>query len=166
MIGGVGWRSCVADRVARVRVLNMVMPRSGASSRAPRLIPQAGRQAGPQVVVRPFRSTLQFLQGDCVPERAKLRADFVALVFAAPPYNLQLQGDLKRPDDSRVDAVNDHWDKFSDFAAYDDFTRAWLTSCRRGMKPNATFWVIGSYHNIFSVGAIFPEFCFSILHAS
>jgi len=142
----------------------MVMPRSGASSRAPRLIPQAGRQAGPQVVVRPFRSTLQVLHGDCVTELAKLPAGSVDLVFADPPYNLQLQGDLKRPDDSRVDAVNDHWDKFSDFAAYDDFTRAWLTSCRRVMKPNATLWVIGSYHNIFRVGAILQDLGFWILN--
>ena len=142
----------------------MVMPRSGASSRAPRLIPQAGRQAGPQVVVRPFRSTLQVLHGDCVTELAKLPADSVDLVFADPPYNLQLQGDLKRPDDSRVDAVNDDWDKFSDFAAYDDFTRAWLTSCRRVMKPNATLWVIGSYHNIFRVGAILQDLGFWILN--
>src|SRR5215467_2672135 len=146
------------------RVLNMVMPRSGASSRAPRLIPQAGRQAGPQVVVRPFRSTLQVLHGDCVTELAKLPAGFVDLVVDDPPYNPQLQGDLHRPHDSRVDAVNDHWDKFSDFAAYDDFTRAWLTSCRRVMKPNATLWVIGSYHNIFRVGAILQDLGFWILN--
>ncbi|MCZ7660708.1 MAG: DNA methyltransferase [Xanthobacteraceae bacterium] len=88
----------------------------------------------------------------------------VDLVFADPPYNLQLQGDLKRPDDSRVDAVDDDWDKFESFAAYDDFTRAWLLACRRLMKPSATLWVIGSYHNIFRVGAILQDLGFWILN--
>jgi modification methylase len=95
---------------------------------------------------------------------AKLSASSVDLVFADPPYNLQLQGDLKRPDDSRVDAVDDHWDKFSSFAAYDDFTRAWLIACRRVMKPAATLWVIGSYHNIFRVGSILQDLGFWILN--
>ena len=95
---------------------------------------------------------------------AKLPAQSVDLVFADPPYNLQLQGDLKRPDDSRVDAVDDDWDKFASFAAYDDFTRAWLTACRRVMKPNATLWVIGSYHNIFRVGTVLQDLGFWILN--
>jgi modification methylase len=137
----------------------MVMQRSGASSRAPRLIPQVVPE-----VAQPYRSTTQILRGDCVAELAKLPAASVDLVFADPPYNLQLQGDLKRPDDSRVDAVDDDWDKFSNFAAYDDFTRAWLVSCRRVMKPNATLWVIGSYHNIFRVGAILQDLGFWILN--
>ena len=77
----------------------------------------------------------------------------VDLVFADPPYNLQLEGRLTRPDQSEVDAVDDDWDKFASFAAYDDFTRAWLLACRRVLKPNGTLWVIGSYHNIFRVGA-------------
>jgi modification methylase len=95
---------------------------------------------------------------------AKLTAGSVDLVFADPPYNLQLQGDLKRPDDSRVDAVDDDWDKFSSFAAYDEFTRAWLLACRRVMKPAATLWVIGSYHNIFRVGTILQDLGFWILN--
>ena len=95
---------------------------------------------------------------------AKLPAESVDLVFADPPYNLQLQGDLKRPDDSRVDAVDDDWDKFSSFAAYDDFTRAWLIACRRVMKHEATLWVIGSYHNIFRVGALLQDLRFWILN--
>jgi modification methylase len=95
---------------------------------------------------------------------ATLTAGSVDLVFADPPYNLQLQGDLKRPDDSRVDAVDDDWDKFSSFAAYDEFTRAWLLACRRVMKPAATLWVIGSYHNIFRVGAILQDLGFWILN--
>jgi modification methylase len=95
---------------------------------------------------------------------AKLPAACVDLVFADPPYNLQLQSDLKRPDDSRVDAVDDDWDKFSSFAAYDRFTREWLTACRRVMKPSATLWVIGSYHNIFRVGTILQDIGFWILN--
>jgi modification methylase len=95
---------------------------------------------------------------------ASLPAESVDLVFADPPYNLQLQGDLKRPDDSRVDAVDDDWDKFSSFAAYDEFTRAWLKACRRVMKPAATLWVIGSYHNIFRVGAALQDLGFWILN--
>jgi modification methylase len=93
-----------------------------------------------------------------------LPVDSVDLVFADPPYNLQLHGDLKRPDDSRVDAVNDDWDKFASFSAYDDFTRAWLLACRRVMKPSATLWVIGSYHNIFRVGTILQDLGFWILN--
>jgi modification methylase len=104
------------------------------------------------------------LLGDCVSELAKLPAESVDLVFADPPYNLQLQGDLKRPDDSLVDAVNDDWDRFSSFAAYDEFTRAWLIACRRVMKPTATLWVIGSYHNIFRVGALLQDLGFWILN--
>ena len=88
----------------------------------------------------------------------------VDLVFADPPYNLQLQGDLKRPDDSKVDAVDDDWDKFSSFSAYDDFTRAWLMAARRVMKPSATLWVIGSYHNIFRVGTVLQDLGFWILN--
>jgi modification methylase len=108
--------------------------------------------------------TPNVLIGDCVAELARLPADSVDLVFADPPYNLQLHGDLKRPDDSRVDAVDDDWDKFASFAAYDDFTRAWLLACRRVMKPNATLWVIGSYHNIFRVGSILQDLGFWILN--
>jgi modification methylase len=111
-----------------------------------------------------FDSSASVLVGDCVAELAKLPAACVDLVFADPPYNLQLQGDLKRPDDSRVDAVDDAWDKFASFAAYDDFTRAWLLACRRVMKPSATLWVIGSYHNIFRVGALLQDLGFWILN--
>ena len=117
----------------------MVVSRRGASVRAPRVSSESAHG-------------IQILVGDCVAAMARLPAESVDLVFADPPYNLQLQGDLKRPDDFRVDAVDDDWDKFSSFAAYDDFTRAWLLACRRVMKPSATLWVIGSYHNIFRVG--------------
>ena len=77
----------------------------------------------------------------------------VDLIFADPPYNLQLGGDLHRPDNSKVNAVDDQWDKFSSFSAYDKFTQEWLKAARRILKPNGALWVIGSYHNIFRVGA-------------
>ena len=129
----------------------MVVSRRGASLRAPRFSSKAIESG-------------RILIGDCVAEMARLPAESVDLVFADPPYNLQLQGDLKRPDDSRVDAVDDDWDKFSSFAAYDDFTRAWLIACRRVMKPAATLWVIGSYHNIFRVGTVLQDMGFWILN--
>jgi len=106
----------------------------------------------------------RILVGDCVTEIARLPADSVDLVFADPPYNLQLQGDLRRPDDSKVDAVDEAWDRFTSFAAYDEFTRAWLSACRRVLKPAGTLWVIGSYHNIFRVGAILQDLGFWILN--
>jgi modification methylase len=106
----------------------------------------------------------RIVTGDCIAELAKLPASSVDLVFADPPYNLQLRGDLRRPDDSHVDAVDAAWDKFESFAAYDDFTRAWLMGCRRVMKPTATLWVIGSYHNIFRVGAALQDIGFWILN--
>src|SRR3954462_14895237 len=98
----------------------MVVSRRGASSRAPR-----GHFELPPPAPRPAR----IIVGDCVAEMAKLPADSVDLVFADPPYNLQLQRDLKRPDDSKVDAVDDDWDQFARSAAYDEFTRAWLAAC-------------------------------------
>jgi len=129
----------------------MGVSRRGASSRTPRLTLQAV-------------PTGRILVGDCVAEMAALPAASVDLVFADPPYNLQLRNELKRPDDSRVDAVDDDWDKFASFEAYDAFTRAWLIACRRVMKPSATLWVIGSYHNIFRVGAILQDLGFWILN--
>src|SRR5690349_13143769 len=128
----------------------MVVSRRGAPSRAPRGVFNV--------------PTARILRGDCVAEMSKLAADSVDLIFADPPYNLQLQGDLKRPDDSRVDAVDDDWDKFASFADYDAFTRDWLQACRRVLKPAGTIWVIGSYHNIFRVGAIMQDLGFWILN--
>jgi modification methylase len=104
------------------------------------------------------------LKGDCVTELEKLPDRCVDLVFADPPYNLQLAGRLTRPDQSEVDAVDDAWDKFDDFAAYDAFTRAWLLACRRVLKPNGALWVIGSYHNIFRVGAILQDVGYWLLN--
>jgi modification methylase len=104
------------------------------------------------------------LIGECVDEMMRLPETSVDLVFADPPYNLQLEGALSRPDQSVVDAVDDAWDKFADFAEYDAFTRAWLAAARRAMKPSATLVVIGSYHNIFRVGAILQDLGFWILN--
>ena len=105
------------------------------------------------------------LKGDCVAALETLPDKSVDVIFADPPYNLQLEGELFRPDQSKVDAVDDDWDKFDSFAAYDAFTRAWLLAARRVLKPNGTIWVIGSYHNIFRVGASLQDLGFWILNA-
>ncbi|MCB1454694.1 MAG: site-specific DNA-methyltransferase [Nitratireductor sp.] len=97
------------------------------------------------------------IKGDCVAALEKLPEHSVDVIFADPPYNLQLEGSLHRPDQSKVDACDDDWDKFSDFAAYDAFTRAWLLAARRVLKPSGTIWVIGSYHNIFRVGTVLQD---------
>src|ERR1700729_3739046 len=102
--------------------------------------------------------------GDCIEKLERLPPASVDLVFADPPYNLQLEGALSRPDQSVVDAVDDDWDKFASFADYDSFTRAWMSAVRRVMKPDATIFVIGSYHNIFRVGAIMQDLGFWILN--
>lgn len=106
----------------------------------------------------------RILPGDCIEAMRSLPTNSVDLVFADPPYNLQLGGDLNRPDGSHVDAVTDHWDQFDSFRAYDTFTREWLTEARRVLKPDGALWVIGSYHNIFRVGAILQDLGFWILN--
>ena len=93
------------------------------------------------------------LEGDCIDVMRSLPEASVDLIFADPPYNLQLKGELHRPDNSKVDAVDDHWDQFGSFAAYDRFTRDWLAAAKRLLKPNGAIWVIGSYHNVFRLGA-------------
>ena len=104
------------------------------------------------------------LAGDCIEVMNGLPEASVDLIFADPPYNLQLKGQLHRPDNSQVDAVDDHWDQFASFAAYDKFTRDWLAAARRLLKPNGAIWVIGSYHNIFRVGAALQDAGFWILN--
>jgi modification methylase len=104
------------------------------------------------------------IHGDCLEELKKLPDRSVDLVFADPPYNLQLGGDLLRPDNSKVDAVDDDWDRFDSFEAYDAFTRDWLRECRRILKDDGALWVIGSYHNIFRVGATLQDLGFWILN--
>ncbi|MEX3007969.1 site-specific DNA-methyltransferase [Hoeflea sp. TYP-13] len=104
------------------------------------------------------------IKGDCVAALEALPEKSVDVIFADPPYNLQLGGDLHRPDHSKVDAVDNSWDQFDSFQAYDAFTRAWLLACRRVLKPSGTIWVIGSYHNIFRVGTVLQDLNFWILN--
>lgn len=106
----------------------------------------------------------RIIAGDCVEAMRSLPDGCVDLVFADPPYNMQLGGGLTRPDQSVVDGVDDAWDKFEDFAAYDRFTRAWLTEARRILKPDGALWVIGAYHNVFRVGAALQDLGFWILN--
>ena len=108
--------------------------------------------------------TGEIVPGDCVAAMDALPEASVDLVFADPPYNLQLKGDLQRPEGGRVDGVDDDWDKFASFAEYDRFTRDWLTAARRVLKPNGAIWVIGSYHNIFRVGAAIQDAGFWLLN--
>jgi len=102
------------------------------------------------------------LLGDCLEELARLSDGSVDLVFADPPYNLQLERELLRPNNTVVDGVDDAWDKFSSFAEYDRFSRAWLGECRRVLKADGAIWVIGSYHNIFRLGAALQDLGFWI----
>lgn len=106
----------------------------------------------------------QTIHGDCLEVLQKLPAESVDLIFADPPYNLQLQGELLRPNLSRVQGVDEDWDKFETLNAYDEFTIDWLSACRRVLKPTGTLWVIGSYHNIYRVGSILQDLGFWILN--
>ncbi len=118
---------------------------------------KAGGESGPLAVDR-------ILVGDCVRLMGGLPEASVDMIFADPPYNLQLAGDLLRPNNTRVDGVKDDWDRFDGFAAYDDFTQRWLTAARRVLKPDGTLWVIGSYHNIFRVGVTLQDLGFWMLN--
>ncbi len=102
--------------------------------------------------------------GDCIAAMEAMAPESVDMVFADPPYNLQLEGELRRPNNSRVDGVDQAWDQFSSFADYDRFTHDWLSAARRVLKPSGTLWVIGSYHNIFRVGASLQDLGFWILN--
>jgi modification methylase len=106
----------------------------------------------------------RILMDDCIAAMASLPDACIDMVFADPPYNLQLGGDLYRPEGGRVDAVDNDWDKFDSNAIYDAFTRAWMEQARRILKPNGTLWVIGSYHNIFRCGAVLQDTGFWILN--
>ncbi len=106
----------------------------------------------------------RIIQGDCTKILKSLPDASVDLIFADPPYNLQLKKELSRPDNSKVSAVNDDWDKFSSFNEYDAFTESWLKECKRLLKPNGTIWIIGSYHNIFRVGKTLQDLGFWILN--
>lgn len=106
----------------------------------------------------------QVLLGDCITLMQMLPSASVHCVFADPPYNLQLRGELRRPDDSLVDGVDEAWDRFTDVATYDAFTGAWLAECRRLLRKDGTLWVIGAYHNIFRIGATLQDLGFWILN--
>jgi modification methylase len=108
------------------------------------------------------RAVNRIVVGDCLEELAMLPGESVDLVFADPPYNLQLDRDLLRPNNTVVDGVDDAWDKFASFADYDHFCHAWLSECRRLLKPNGAIWLIGSYHNIFRLGAALQDLGFWI----
>ncbi|MEQ9520227.1 MAG: site-specific DNA-methyltransferase [Parvibaculum sp.] len=106
----------------------------------------------------------EILQGDCIEWMNALPEKSVDLIFADPPYNLQLQGELTRPDQSKVDGVTDAWDKFASFEVYDQFTRDWMSAARRILKDNGAIWVIGSYHNVFRVGATMQDLGYWIMN--
>ncbi len=136
-----------------------------AKLRAGTVIAKTPRQAGKSKAASAADVPVgQILSGDCVEAMRSLPDNSVDCVFADPPYNLQLGGDLNRPDGSQVDAVTDHWDQFDSFQLYDKFTRDWLTEARRVLKPDGALWVIGSYHNIFRVGSILQDLGFWILN--
>jgi modification methylase len=141
-------RAGAIDPKARIQVL-----RTGPSAMSP---------SSPSSVLDGILDRI--IPGDCVEGLRSLPAASIDLIFADPPYNLQLEGTLTRPDTSVVDAVDDDWDKFSSFAEYDAFTRSWLTECRRVLKPNGTIFVIGSYHNIFRVGAALQDLGYWMLN--
>ena len=128
------------------------------------LVGEKARLKAVREVVRPDLPVGRILDGDCIEAMRSLPDASIDMIFADPPYNLQLGGDLSRPDGSHVDAVTDHWDQFDSFAAYDKFSREWLTEARRLLKPNGSLWVIGSYHNIFRLGAMLQDMGFWILN--
>ncbi|MEQ1498978.1 MAG: site-specific DNA-methyltransferase [Novosphingobium sp.] len=128
------------------------------------LIGEKARLRAAKEAPRPDLPLGRILDGDCIEAMRSLPSASVDMIFADPPYNLQLGGDLSRPDGSHVDAVTDHWDQFDSFAAYDKFSRLWLTEARRILKPNGSIWVIGSYHNIFRLGAMMQDMGFWILN--
>lgn len=122
------------------------------------------RASAPAPTPRELLPLGQIISGDCIEAMRSIPDASVDMVFADPPYNLQLGGDLARPDGSHVDAVTNDWDKFSSFAVYDQFTRDWLAEARRVLKPDGSLWVIGSYHNVFRLGAIMQDMGFWILN--
>ena len=135
--------------------MNYIAPVTGKAGRAVRARVAPPKRALPLDTI---------LVGDCIAEMARLPDKCVDMIFADPPYNLQLGGDLLRPEGGKVDACDDDWDKFDSLTAYDDFTREWLEQARRILKDDGTIWVIGSYHNIYRVGALLQDADFWILN--
>ena len=138
--------------------MNMVVPATEIHGRSR---PGTRRMPVARKMILPIDS---IIEGDCIAAMARLPDKSVDMIFADPPYNLQLQGDLFRPEGGRVDAVDDDWDKFDSLATYDDFTREWLAEARRILKDDGTIWVIGSYHNIYRVGSLLQDADFWILN--
>ncbi len=128
------------------------------------VIEKVSARIAPSVLVPGELPLDRIVMGDCIETMRALPAKSVDLIFADPPYNLQLGGDLSRPDGSHVDAVTDDWDKFDSLNAYDRFTREWLAEAKRILKDNGSIWVIGSYHNIFKVGAAIQDLGYWILN--
>jgi len=118
----------------------------------------------PNVTGRGVSTQDRILNGDCLVELSRLADSSIDLVFADPPYNLQLDGELLRPNNTVVDGVHQDWDKFLSFADYDQFTRTWLAECRRVLKPNGALWLIGSYHNVFRLGTALQDLGFWLLN--
>lgn len=128
------------------------------------LVAKPARAELAQALPHPDLPLDRILLGECIAEMNKLPAESIDCIFADPPYNLQLTGELRRPNDSVVDAVDDDWDKFDSFSDYDGFSKAWLKAAQRLLKPNGTIWVIGSYHNIFRLGAKLQDLGFWMLN--
>ncbi len=143
----------------------MRIARAGvAGSKSQIKVTRTGSLTVPRQAAKSVLPLNEILIGDCIAGLNRLPEASIDLIFADPPYNLQLEQSLSRPDQSMVDAVDDEWDKFDSFADYDRFTRDWLMAARRLMKKDATIFVIGSYHNIFRVGAIMQDLGFWILN--
>jgi modification methylase len=136
-------------------MMNVIVPVSEKLARSPARAPSKKRKELELDTI---------IEGDCIAAMEQIPDKSVDMIFADPPYNLQLQGDLFRPEGGRVDAVDDDWDKFDSLAVYDDFTRHWLAEARRILKDDGTIWVIGSYHNIYRVGSLLQDADFWILN--
>ena len=106
----------------------------------------------------------KIIKGNCIESMRSLPNDSIDVIFADPPYNLQLKNDLSRPDSSKVNGVTEDWDRFKSFKEYDQFTKDWISEAKRLLKPEGTIWVIGSYHNIFRVGNAMQNIGFWILN--
>ncbi len=122
------------------------------------------KKRGAQAAKKSADATNRIYQGDAVSIMNDLKPESVDLIFADPPYNLQLEGELRRPNNSRVNGVEEQWDKFDSFASYDSFSHDWLKAAQRVLKPTGTIWVIGSYHNIFRVGTQLQDLGYWILN--
>lgn len=127
----------------------------------PSLNEELPRMSSQKIKKSPINS---IIKGDCIEILNSLPQGSIDTIFADPPYNLQLQGDLHRPNNSKVDAVDDHWDQFASLQVYDDFTREWLGAAREALHDDGSIWVIGSYHNIFRLGAILQDLGYWILN--